>query len=642
MRKQITKDIAIMRLFKAYISNQPKKSNSFDEEALKKGICIDKECPQEIIALAIQLWGKDGYLLNQTFHKSFKVITETEEETLMLQQILHYFSTYGKMLNEDYNKDLIYIPKEKLELPNFKNDLNLIKISTITSEELSKRLWTLCASSIALSKDTIEAIKELSAYLNVTEANINEIRNKEVKILLINKLGLLPGEPEEFMRYLIFRQTGSTLVIKNTELINQLKFSNKQSALESLENYSKKYGLEKLSQVFNRYKPLFLALKIPLRENATRKLYEHEKKLNAIINKISHLSKKYHKPMIKNDLDIFVDWCFEHENDFDFKNQLEEKINKAGIWRAIKLKNYLEYKKINSNARVYKIRNGKSWIRTEYVDNKYNPAVALDILDSIITDNLKRKVNGKKIYFDDITTLVLPQSEKQFVENIPFGSNILLNKENLIIGIKWYDVENKRVDIDLKILSNEYEIGWDKEYRVDDKLIYSGDITAAPYPDGATEYIYIDKEIGPTVFSLKINNYTRYVDNVEYDLIIAKGYKEKLNQNYIIDTKDIILKIPNNKLEQGKAEHSLGTIIVDDKNIKLIFTDLCTSNRNVSFNNNLEESFRKYIIEETSTKCHLKDYLQKAGAIITNNSNEADYDFSIEKLNKDTIINLLS
>ena len=42
----------------------------------------------------------------------------------------------------------------------------------------------------------------------------------------------------------------------------------------------------------------------------------------------------------------------------------------------------------------------------------------------------------------------------------------------------------------------------------------------------------IDKEIDNTMLSLKVNNYTSNVSDIEYDIIIAKGNKEKLSMNY--------------------------------------------------------------------------------------------------------------
>ena len=69
---------------------------------------------------------------------------------------------------------------------------------------------------------------------------------------------------------------------------------------------------------------------------------------------------------------------------------------------------------------------------------------------------------------------------------------------------------------------------------------------------------------------------------------------------------------------------------------------MATSNRRVSFENNLEDILRKYILNEQKCECRLKEYLKKAGAIFVDDEKDADINLSIEKLNKDTIISLFN
>ena len=624
---------AIIKLFKSYLITEGQViSDEIDKESLKKGIYISEDCSKNIKNIASELWGKDGFLLNQTFHKSLNTVIEKETEELMLQQCIHYITTYLFEEIGEYKKELVYIPKEKLDIPELKNDIQLIKISPITKKELKEKLKTLCTSSIPLSKKTIQCISELLEYIEITKDNIDIIKNKEIKTMLYDKLNIVPKKPEEFLRYLIFCLTNNTLIIKNKETIDLLKNSDKKKALNLIVKYNEENDIKKLAEIFNRYKPLFLALKTPKSE---------EKILNSIINKISHLSKKYHKPMKKNELDEFIKWTDEIKNRKDYEKELKRKLNESGIWRIIKLKNYLEYKKLNNTNHVYKIRNGKTWIeeKESTINNSFSKE--LKILENIIIDKLREKVEGKKIYLDKNIKIKLPQSEKQFVGNIPFGSSLSLKKDNLLFGIHWFNT-NKRVDLDLKLISNEYSIGWNDEYKEEDKIVFSGDVTDAPPPLGATECIYVDKSIGSTIMSLKINNYTSNVENIEYDIIISKGYKKQLKENYVINPNDIIMIIPKNKIDIGQSEHSIGTIIIDDKSIELIFTDLSTSNRIVSANSQLENILREYIVQENKCKCDLKDYLQKAKAVITKNKTIADIDLSIDNLNKDSIIELLS
>ena len=127
------KDIAIMKLFKAYISeaSNSETSLSFSQKALNKGILVESKCPNEIIDLACKTWGKDGFLLNQTFHKSLGNVINSSIENLFYQQVLHYFTTYGLEQFGLYNEENVYIPHEKLEVPGLEEDIKLIKIEEI-------------------------------------------------------------------------------------------------------------------------------------------------------------------------------------------------------------------------------------------------------------------------------------------------------------------------------------------------------------------------------------------------------------------------------------------------------------------------------------------------------------------------------
>ena len=622
------KNESIMYLYKAYLTKRETNEFSPDTNALKKGILINKKCNKKIIDLAINIWGIDGFLLNQTFHKSLGTVVKTTKEDLLIQQIIHYLTTYGYEELGLYNKDTVFIPKEKLDIPEIKDNIKLTQINPITKKDLKEKLWNLLTSSIPLSSQTIEHITNLSEYLDINNDNIEKVTNKEVKIVLYKKLNIIPKNNVEFLRYLVFILTNNTLLIKSRETKNLLRSSDKSKALELIKKYKSLYSLIPLAEIFNRFKPLFLSLKSSNLE------------LNKLINKISKLSKKNHKPYKTNDLDNLITWYKNNQNKEDYLKLFKNKIQNENIWRIIKLRNYININNLGNDERVYKIRNGKVWVSHKYHGFKLDSNF-IDILDEVIINKLKPNVSGKKVFLDNNVDICLPQSEKQFVCNIPFSSSIELEKDNLLVGIHWYNVKKSRVDLDLKIISDEYQIGWDCSFKEGDKLVFSGDVTDAPYPNGASEYIYIDKSIGNTIFSLKVNNYTMNLDDIEYDIIIAKSSKGKLTKNYVVDPNDIIIKIPKNAIEKTKFEHSLGNIVISDNKIKIIFTDLKTSNRRSASNNEFEKALRNYLREENNTKCKLKDYLVKAGAIIKNNNENVDIDLSINNLDKNKIIELL-
>ena len=83
----------LLRLFKCYLGNG--KFSGCDEEALKYGIVISRNAEESVIREAIKMYGRDGFKWNQTFHKSFGTVRDSSIETLVIQQIVHYITTYG-------------------------------------------------------------------------------------------------------------------------------------------------------------------------------------------------------------------------------------------------------------------------------------------------------------------------------------------------------------------------------------------------------------------------------------------------------------------------------------------------------------------------------------------------------------------
>lgn len=301
---------------------------------------------------------------------------------------------------------------------------------------------------------------------------------------------------------------------------------------------------------------------------------------------------------------------------------------------------------------------------------------------------MKENVSGKTVYIPHNVLYKLPQSEKQFVGNIPFGTKILFNKQPLLVGIHWcnYKDDNKevRTDIDLHLTSEKYNLGWNTSYRKDDDILFTGDNTNAPLPLGASEFMYISNDVENTTFNLKLNNYTRDVGPLKYELIIASGYyldKDSLNKNFVVDPNSIIEKIPM-EMELGKAEQVIGILDINDSNINFTFTDLVTSNSSVSGNKQFEEKLRNFIKIQTQIQLDLGLMLIESGArivdgptipvevsyVLDENMNlikqeeadekgitytgdemyfrkeevPVDFDFSLEALTKDSFIKLLS
>lgn len=657
--------IEILRLFKSYLGENV---NDINKDALKYGLIIPTSADKEVVEAAIELYGKDGQKWNETFHKDFEIVKNAPILDLVSQQILHYLTTYGFEELGIFCKDTVYIPKEEISIPDLDiEDIEMIVIKPITEDELSNKIEILVNSGIALSKQSVEDILVLSDYIN--SDNYDNIKNREVKVRLYDKYQVTPKNPEEFLRFLIFKLTDSTLKIQNSEMIYRLKNSDKQKTLNLLDNYIKNNGYEKLSSIFLRNKKLFLSLK------TKDKRYI---RINTIINKLRKLANKYHKPLKKNVLDCLTD----RNVNVDF-SELAKALENITIFREIRILNGILYRLSNNENIVYRIRNGKSFV-SKVEDNDENYTNRLNQLADYIKRHLlyrlSQKVSGKVIYIPNNITYAAPTSEKQFSGNIPQGSYISVPRNsNFVYGVHWNNLSGEpkkgyygeidgiyeeRVDLDLKQMNKNEVFGWDASYRDDNRnILFSGDMTDAPLPNGATELFYVNQNYGCGAFLITLNMFTNNSTEVPFEFVIAKEEKSSnIRRGYVLNPNNIIEKI-DMVIKNTERQKNVGLIVISDE-IRFYLNDFsigssCRTSSRTPITMGAFDYMQTYI----KTQLKLNDLLIDAGALVIDTPTinieqdfideegntkkelkeiKADIDLSIQNIDKSTIIDLLS
>ena len=299
------------------------------------------------------LWAKDriitffkaeklnGNDLNKTFHKSWAKIKNSYRYELFLEQIEHYMSTYGSNFQDE-----IYIPEEVLDVPNIKLNYKVVKAYSV--DEMTEKSLSILKSGVALKEETVdELITVLVDELDYKFTGKENIRNKEAIVKLAENYNIYPENAVEFFRYIVYRTTDTTLLIKNEALIELIKNSS-YNPTQAFNNF----GLEKLAEIFNRFKPLFLAFK---------------NKAPKTINKISKLSKTYHKPLVSNPLNDVTNALIT-DKDLHW-------LDNATPFALFKALSACYNRKQGQDAFLYRIRNGKSWVKsseTTTIDNKNN------------------------------------------------------------------------------------------------------------------------------------------------------------------------------------------------------------------------------------------------------------------------------
>lgn len=633
-----------IRLFNALpIKTRPlekvEQSDELLEKTIRRGFIFSPEviCNYNDYDMLIDMVEKEIGLtpekLNNSFHKSWDKVRNADMIQLVTEQLVHYITTYGFEELGIFNSDSVYIPNEKLEIPELESGITLTIIKGYTKEELKEKLMKLITSGIALNEDTMEDIMNLALFLGLSEDDIKQTKNKEVKIMMYDYLNVTPENPTEFLRLIIYKTTKKTLIIKNYKTIESIKTDvvNDLFVIGAFHRYNNRYGYERLAEVFNRYKPLFLALK-------------QNEPMKSIINKISKLSKEHHKPMKEDYLNEVTSKI--KNGVILVKSKLNEELNKVNTFRKIRLAYALNYRTNNTESIIYKIRNGKGYA-TEFNSISRNESILSDeeykkvfniVLESIIKD-ISKNVKDKKIYIPNYITYALPTTEKQFTGNFPSGTYISTPRD-MIVGIHWENTNEYRIDLDLSMINSEKgKIGWNAAYRTEDRsILFSGDITDAPKPKGATELFYVEKQREGSY--ILINNYYNYDKDVEvpFKIIVAGEPVKRLTANYTVNPNNV-LSVVKTKINQ--KQQILGLLTITPDECRFYFTETYIGNDITSSENEFVNHSRRYLSDYYKNTISFNEVLEKAGAIIVNNKDNCDIDLSPENIEKDTIIKLI-
>lgn len=654
--------LSVLRLFKGFIGVD---SKDYIEDGFKYGLLVPKSAPEEVFKEAVKLYGKDGEKWNQTFHKSWEKVEKAPIEQLVLEQIVHYITTYGFEELGIYDKNSVYIPKEKLEIPELDKDIELIKIRAYSEKEVADKLMDMLKSGIALSNDTLKDIYELSDLID--KNSFDEIKNRQIKIYLYDKYEIMPEDPEEFLKYVIYKVTNKTIKVQDKETIYALNIGSRKQVLSYFDAYLKEdreNKMIKLAQVFQRNKNLFLALKAnTLKEYDDYRDYEFKRilkeeygecvRLNRLINRISKLSKKYHKPLKLNVLDRLTD----EDTEVQLNDDLKKSLDKITIFREIRIINGLRYRLKGSNSIVYKIRNGKTFATKNEELKEEERQILLERYRFIyehLLNRTKALFEGKKVYIPENVEYKAPTSEKQFVSAFPASSSLWINREtDLVFGVHWCNQQiednlgNKtdvRVDLDIHLQNLGESYGWNSAYRSEERdVLFSGDMTDAPLPDGASELYYVSRKCND-IFVLSLNNYTDTGIETPFELVVAKAkrdMKAEEMENYVLDPNEIILSVPL-KMEANQNLMRLGLVKFMDDEISFIFNSFNTMNRIISENGNeVFENNMNFIESYKETALDLKQLLRDSGGIICD-KDEAEIDLSLEAIDKSSFIKMFT
>ena len=588
--------ISVIKLFNKALSGNSVPFAEVNKLAVKVGYIVDPRC---CTAEVLEFLKSLPVNINATFYKSWNDIISKNRFELFLDQIRHYASTYGT----DFQGE-VWTPNEGSDQPDY-TDFKVI--TPITVEEVNTRCCNMLYTGIPLNENTLRMVLEL-----ITDVDVEKVKNKEAMMSLHKKFGTVPKDNVEFVRFLVFLATNKTLLIKDKTTLAALKVAN-----INLSELVEAFGIEKLSEIFFRFKTIFLSLgKI--------------KGNKVVVNRLRRLANKYHKPMKVGFFENILGLS-------SLPVGLQERLKECSNYKKVTLLQTILIRQKELDMRFFGIRNGKLWAKEEkskirgYYDELY-----AHVYNSLII-SLSEKACEIKLPLE--VKITLPTSEKSFIGNYPLGTSFNLSNTDSIVGIHWRGDEGAR-DIDMSLHSIDgRKYGWNADYTDDNKsVIYSGDMTFAN-PE-AVELFYGNKGMTPCI--VKVNRFSGE-DKAKFRLFLATETITDMVKDYEIDPyndkyKNYMVN-PNNILfmidcEMNAKEKSVAVITGD----KFILAEIKTGNKIVS-GSSITNKYTEYALSTLDCYLDLEKVLTDAGYTI-NSGNEPDIDLT--KLSKDTLISLLA
>lgn len=440
MHKSVAYTIAVIRLFNSIPVLAPasfpdawKDTNHrlllhHDTFFLSLGIVLTEEAIQinELVSDSdvslLSLMDKFDYNLRE-------LICGDESEITYLRRIYNYISSQignGAVRRADLIENpVVYIPAKELNLPEKSKPVHVVVIPPITDEEIRERVERMLMSGESLSDETMNNLVVIIKQLHM---NVDKLCNEKMLSLLYPPPEKIPVDAEDFLRYLVLKTAGIPYLIRNDETIMKIKKGMEDYDVDKafhsyVENHPED-GIRKLAKVFLRHKNrvLFLAFK------------EASPYVAHVLNRVRKIADKIKETAQRGWLDRVT------TDDIIRLEDLCRELSEATIYRKVIAANSLLLRRMNPEAAIYYIRNGRAFSamrKTALPFTEAKEAYLNLIIDSIIED-VRPAVEGKKIFIPDNVEYAMPTGKKRFVGEIPFQSAVHLGKD-VVFGIQWSD-----------------------------------------------------------------------------------------------------------------------------------------------------------------------------------------------------------
>lgn len=622
---------ALIDYFKKGLVASDKSDNrdfaAINKKAVKLGWIISPECCNKYVDEWLDSLTAN---YNTTFYKEWEDVISKSRFEIFLDQIRHYASTYGKLEKGEEIEGNGFVPNDGGVVPRFE-DLKVLE--PITADELAMKCLDVLKSGIALKDSTMKVMcdfyvatipwKDDANTKEVLPKLLSEVKNKEAMCYLSQKFGVLPADEFGMLRCIAFAYTGRMELIKSKATIAVIKAKASETGFRSPLLDLTDEQEKRLSRIFLRFKPIFLAMKGSKKGN-----------VGSVVNRLRRLAVKNHRPFKIGFWESIIKT--EHPLD-EVKKRLADLDNFRKIRLMMLCKERMNFK---TTSGVFTIRNGKQFVREAYspnYDRNWLSRLYFTIEASLV-ESLKAK--ACKVRLPEYYDIALPTSEKNFVGNFPYGTSFGMTKHN-VVGVYWRN-EWRTWDYDLSFADlRGNRLGWNSSWYTgtrgsdNNSIIYSGDMTNAN-PE-AVELFYIrDDAPDGTLMLNKFNGETKskfrfFFANESLPATSLRGHMVNPN-NIKFDTMIDF---------DGQGQKTIG-LMLDNR---FYLMDMQTGKGRVSTG-----KYAPIIVEAMKKKAKsfigLQEVLLRAGFTMWQPAKEGEEDvkpdIDFTNLEKDTLINLLS
>ena len=619
-QNEYTMSVELVKMFRQVVPEAAGGMRSFtevNELAIKRGFLVVPEACTGVV----KEWLEDEQFdPNATFFKEWQYIKDHDNLSLMYEQILHYLSTYGT----NFALGNGYVSNDGADKPMMAYD-KLKVVTATTVGELKTRCVDMLASGVALKEDTVKALVDFVVANGGCPAD--SIANKEAACLLHFSQKTTPKDPVEFVRYLVYLYTGSTLLIKSSKVIKEISRTGKVRGFEVMSKLSSE-DIDNLATVFFRFKPLIIAMKgrdsyAGCRESVYKAVAHN-------INRIRVRADKLKRPMTPGILDrVFV------PGDKNTLAQIEAALKDASMFRKLRIYQGVLDRQFTAGDEdpMYTIRNGKIFIRKGYKP-QFNP-VWLQSVCGLVGNSIKeffaKKMKTGLVKLPTNCDLAVPTSEKNFVGDYPMGTYVPLSEHN-IVGVYWRNEWGTR-DFDLSMVDSEGNgVSWHTGFK-DGYYMHSGDMTNAD-PE-ASECIYFYNGNGCSPAKGKVVNLNQFSgDNPKsrYRFFIAKhDGRPKFELGYMVDPKDIVLTV-----DGTIPAVQTGLVVITDKFAVLLGTG--NGSKRITLDDYSTQSVIDTITRRYMHCIRLRSILMLAGFVVVSPDYEGEVDLDLTDMKRDTLL----